>query len=94
MLTEKQHLLSFFEFNIAELVIDLLEAIVVLVIDLIEVIVSKAQHLDDGAEQQDVTVCVQLQLLAVVLQWNNTGQRHTDPSADLLHLDHTRIRSE
>lgn len=71
----------FFHFHVAQLVADL-----------IEVIISEAKHLLDGAEQQDVAVWVQLQLLAVVLHRNNTGQRHTEPSANLLHLDHKEFR--
>lgn len=69
----------FFDFDVAESVADL-----------IKVVVSEAKHLDDGAEQQDVAVWVQLQLLAVVLHRNNTGQWQTEPSTDLLHLDHKR----
>ena len=71
----------FFDFHVAQLVADV-----------IKVIISKAKHLLDSAEQQDVAVWIQLQLLAVVLHRNNTGQRHTEPSADLLHLDHQEFR--
>ena len=58
------------------------------VTELIKVIINKSKHLHDGAEQQDVTVHVQLQLFTVVLHWNNAGQRHAKPSTDILHLDH------
>lgn len=59
------------------------------VTELVKVIINKAKHLNDGAEQQDVTVGVHLQLLAVILHWNDAGQRHAEPGADLLHLYHS-----
>lgn len=55
--------------------------------DVVEVVVGEAKHLEDGAEQQDVHVEVQLQLLAVVLHGNHAGQRHPEPSRDLLGLE-------
>lgn len=59
-----------------------------LVTELIKVVIGEAKHLDDGTEQQDVRIRVQLQFLTVVFHWNDTGEWHTKPSADLLHLDH------
>ena len=62
-----------------------------LVADVVKVVVGEAQHLVDSAEEQDVTVLLHLQLLAVVLHRKHTGQRHTQTLAHLLGLQQFTI---
>lgn len=37
--------------------------------------VCKVQHVLNGSKQQSVSILIQVQLLAVVLHWQHTGQR-------------------
>lgn len=57
--------------------------------DFVKVVVCEAKHLENSAEEQDVTAQLQLQLITVVLHWHHTGQRHTQAAAHLLGLEHT-----
>lgn len=50
--------------------------------EVVHEIIGRAQHLGDGAEEQDVAVGVRLQLTAAVLHWDDAGNSH----AQLLYL--------
>lgn len=58
--------------------------------EVLQVIIGEAQHLDNGAEEQDVAVQVDLHLVAVVLHWDDAGNGHANQVAQTLYLRRRR----